>query len=77
MNGAAKRGKRTLYFRPTVVEELAKESVRHDRSVSWLLQRAWRLARDEIKSAPARKGAAAEGDLARVDGVDSSKTRAA
>ena len=76
-NGAGKRGKRTIYFRPMVVDELEKEALRHDRSVSWLLQRAWKLARDEIKSAPARRAALADGGVVRVDETDSSKPRAA
>ncbi|HLK91105.1 MAG TPA: TIGR04563 family protein [Polyangia bacterium] len=71
-NGPSKRGKRTLYFRPTIIEELAKEANRHDRSVSWLLQRAWKLARQEIKSVPARRaGAPAPADHAQTAETDS------
>jgi uncharacterized small protein (TIGR04563 family) len=53
-NSAGKLGRQTIYFRPLIIEELRREASRHDRSISWLLQRAWRLARDEVRSAPAR-----------------------
>lgn len=48
---AAKK-KLTLYFTEEMLEEIKVEVTRQDRSISWLLQTAWRLSRDEIKGLP-------------------------
>jgi uncharacterized small protein (TIGR04563 family) len=48
---AAKK-KLTLYFTEEMLKEIKVEADRQDRSISWLLQTAWRLSRDEIKSLP-------------------------
>ena len=47
-------GKQTICFLPGIIEEIQKEAIRRDRSISWIVQRAWRLARTEIRSAPSR-----------------------
>ncbi len=39
----------SVYLASDVVTELRAESQRLDRSLSWLVQKAWRLARDEIR----------------------------
>ncbi len=49
---AAKK-KLTLYFPEEILDETKREAMRQDRSVSWLLQTAWRLARGEIENYPA------------------------
>ncbi len=36
-----------------MLKEIADEAARQDRSLSWLVQKAWRLAREEIKRHPA------------------------
>jgi uncharacterized small protein (TIGR04563 family) len=52
MNGSDKR-KQSLYFPDDILEEIAKEATRQDRSLSWIVQKAWKVARKEIMSAPA------------------------
>jgi uncharacterized small protein (TIGR04563 family) len=51
MDGSDKR-KVSLYFSETILDEIAKEATRQDRSLSWVAQKAWSLARNEIRSAP-------------------------
>lgn len=48
---AAKK-KVTLYFREETVNEIKQEALRHDRSMSWILEMGWRIARGQIKSMP-------------------------
>jgi uncharacterized small protein (TIGR04563 family) len=48
---AAKK-KLTLYFPEEMLKETKLEALRQDRSVSWIIQTAWRLARDEVKRYP-------------------------
>jgi uncharacterized small protein (TIGR04563 family) len=43
----------TLYFNAPMLAETQKEAIRQDRSISWIIQAAWRKARDEIKRLPA------------------------
>ena len=31
-----------------LLDEIQKEAIRQDRTVSWIVQRAWKIARDEI-----------------------------
>jgi uncharacterized small protein (TIGR04563 family) len=52
MDGSDKR-KQSLYFPENILEEIAKEATRQDRSLSWIVQKAWRAARREIMRAPA------------------------
>lgn len=51
---AAKPDKRkqSLYFPQEMLEELNAEATRQERSLSWLLQHAWKLASKRIKSYP-------------------------
>jgi uncharacterized small protein (TIGR04563 family) len=46
------RRKQTLYFSVEMLEEISNEAARQDRSLSWIIQKAWRLARADIKRAP-------------------------
>lgn len=48
---AAKK-KLTLYFPEEMLEETKEEAARQDRSLSWIIQTAWRIARDEMKRYP-------------------------
>lgn len=48
---AAKK-KLTLYFPEEMLDETKVEAERQDRSVSWILQTAWRIARNEINNYP-------------------------
>lgn len=47
--------KQSLYFPESVLAEIAGEAVRLDRSLSWVVQRAWKIARAEIKKMPANE----------------------
>ena len=43
----------TLYFNAAMLAETQREAIRQDRSISWIIQAAWRRARDEIRRLPA------------------------
>jgi uncharacterized small protein (TIGR04563 family) len=49
--------KQSLYFPEQMLEEISKEATRQDRSLSWIVQKAWKVARKEIMKAPAVPGA--------------------
>jgi uncharacterized small protein (TIGR04563 family) len=44
--------KQSLYFPEAMLQEIKEEAARLDRSLSWVVQRAWKLARLEIKKLP-------------------------
>ena len=44
--------KQSLYFPEEMLSDIKREAVRQDRSLSWIVQQAWRLARDEIRKLP-------------------------
>ncbi len=44
--------KQSLYFPESMLQEIKEEAARLDRSLSWVVQRAWKLARQEIKKLP-------------------------
>lgn len=48
---AAKK-KITLYIPEDLVSETKQEALRHDRSLSWIVEMAWRIARGQIQSMP-------------------------
>jgi uncharacterized small protein (TIGR04563 family) len=48
MTSADKR-KQSLYFPEDMLKEIGDEATRQDRSLSWVVQQAWRVARIEIK----------------------------
>ena len=45
----SQKRKVTLYFNSAMLAETQKEAIRQDRSVSWIIQAAWRHARDEVR----------------------------
>jgi uncharacterized small protein (TIGR04563 family) len=49
--------KQSLYFPNEMLEELQAEASRRDRSLSWVVQQAWRIARGEIRRIPAESEA--------------------
>jgi uncharacterized small protein (TIGR04563 family) len=53
-NEASKSDKRkqSLYFPESMLQEIKEEANRLDRSLSWVVQRAWKLARVDIKKLP-------------------------
>lgn len=51
-NAYRPRQKKSLYVTADMVEELERESARLDRSESWLIQLAWKIALAKIKAMP-------------------------
>jgi len=54
VRGVAPSAKRkvTLYFNSVMLAETQHEAIRQDRSISWIIQAAWRRARDEVRKLP-------------------------
>jgi uncharacterized small protein (TIGR04563 family) len=44
--------KQSLYFPESMLQEIKEEAARLDRSLSWVVQRAWKISRLEIKRLP-------------------------
>jgi uncharacterized small protein (TIGR04563 family) len=44
--------KQSLYFPEEMLSEIKREALRQDRSLSWIVQQAWRIARDDIRKFP-------------------------
>ena len=51
MSQADKR-KQSLYFPEDMLAEIEAEARRQDRSLSWIVQKAWKIARKEIMKYP-------------------------
>jgi uncharacterized small protein (TIGR04563 family) len=45
--------KQSLYFPEEMLREIMAQSVRLDRSLSWTVQQAWRVARGQVRDFPA------------------------
>jgi uncharacterized small protein (TIGR04563 family) len=44
--------KQSLYFPEEMLAEIQEEAYRQDRSLSWIVQQAWKIARAELKRYP-------------------------
>jgi uncharacterized small protein (TIGR04563 family) len=44
--------KQSLYFPEDMLQEIKREAQRQDRSLSWIVQKAWKLARGEVARYP-------------------------
>lgn len=44
--------KQSLYFPEEMLEDIQREAVRQDRSISWIVQQAWKVARADIRRMP-------------------------
>ena len=44
--------KQSLYFPEAMLKEISAEATRQDRSLSWIVQKAWKAARKEFKNIP-------------------------
>jgi uncharacterized small protein (TIGR04563 family) len=44
--------KQSLYFPEDMLREISQEANRLDRSLSWTVQQAWRLARSDLRNFP-------------------------
>lgn len=51
MSGSDKR-KQSLYFPEEMLQEIQEEAYRQDRSLSWIVQQAWKLSRNEMAKYP-------------------------
>lgn len=51
MAGSDKR-KQSLYFPEEMLREIQEEATRQDRSLSWIVQKAWKIARKDIVKYP-------------------------
>ncbi|MDB4968906.1 MAG: hypothetical protein JWN44_4595 [Myxococcales bacterium] len=51
MAGSDKR-KQSLYFPEDMLKEIQDEARRQDRSLSWIVQKAWKTARTDIAKIP-------------------------
>lgn len=43
----------SMYLPDALAAEIRAEAKRQDRKISWLLQKAWKMAREEIRKMPA------------------------
>lgn len=48
----SQKRKVTLYFNAGMLADTQREALRQDRSISWIIQAAWRIARDEMRRMP-------------------------
>ena len=48
--------KQSLYFPEDMLNEIMKEAIRLDRSLSWIVQHAWRVGSDEVRKFPSVDG---------------------
>jgi len=55
---ASKRdsSKQSLYFPMEMLDEIREQAKRLDRSLSWVIQRAWTVAKAEIRQMPDSDG---------------------
>jgi uncharacterized small protein (TIGR04563 family) len=44
--------KQSLYFPKDMLEEIHREAQRLDRSLSWIVQRAWKVAKRDVQLMP-------------------------
>ncbi len=51
MSSTDKR-KQSLYFPESMLNEIQEEANRQDRSLSWIVQQAWKIARPELARLP-------------------------
>ena len=66
MAGSDKR-KQSLYFPETMLGEIQEEAARQDRSLSWIVQKAWKIARREIMKYPSVNEFPGEEDSKELD----------
>jgi uncharacterized small protein (TIGR04563 family) len=44
--------KQSLYFPDEMLNEIEREAQRQDRSLSWIVQQSWKIARSDLKRMP-------------------------
>jgi uncharacterized small protein (TIGR04563 family) len=50
--GSSDKRKQSLYFPEDMLKEIVAEAARLDRSLSWVIQRAWQIARKDLRKIP-------------------------
>ena len=50
--GRSDKRKQSLYFPEDMLQEIQAEAARQDRSLSWIVQKAWKIARKDIRKYP-------------------------
>jgi uncharacterized small protein (TIGR04563 family) len=60
MSEPTDKRKQSLYFPEEMLREIQLEATRQDRSLSWIVQRAWQVAREHISRMPGHPGQAAQ-----------------
>ena len=50
--GSSDKRKQSLYFPEAMLKEIQHEASRQDRSLSWIVQKAWKLSRHDIAKYP-------------------------
>jgi uncharacterized small protein (TIGR04563 family) len=51
-NAETDKRKQSLYFPEAMLQEIKEEAARLDRSLSWVVQRCWKLAKADIRQIP-------------------------
>jgi uncharacterized small protein (TIGR04563 family) len=59
---AQDRRKQSLYFPEDMLKEIQDEAKRQDRSLSWIVQKAWKRARNELMKIPSTNEIAGSDD---------------
>ena len=52
MSSSTDNRKQSLYFPEDMLNEIQNQANRQDRSLSWIVQQAWRVARGEVRRFP-------------------------
>ena len=60
--GESDKRKQSLYFPEEMLKEIGDEATRQDRSLSWIIQKAWKAARKDIMAVRSMNDLPAEGD---------------
>jgi uncharacterized small protein (TIGR04563 family) len=55
--------KQSLYFPEEMLKEISAEATRQDRSLSWIVQKAWKAARKDIMNIPSAEGLPRDQDM--------------
>lgn len=48
--------KQSLYFPEEMLREIQEAALRQDRSLSWVVQQAWKIARERVMKMPSAMG---------------------
>lgn len=49
---SADKRKQSLYFPEDMLVEIQREAARLDRSLSWIVQQSWKIAREKLQAVP-------------------------